>query len=401
MSLVALILATEISQGEPGILRAALPLAGRTLLERQAEQARAVGANHILVMVATLPQDLTSAMDRIRTSGCPVTPLRSISEIPAHVGAQDQLMLVADGLVAPEACYEALADANAPALLATPDNQAARDLERIDGQTRWAGLALLPHSMVAQLGAVPDDWDIGSTLLRQAVQAGGHRIMCEAALFERGEVTIITNTAEASLITTSMLQQADFGGEGMGQRALFAPFARLVGPALLRQHVPTAALYGGALGLLAAGLTAAFFGQPLWAAVAGLLASAGYALGGFQQLFTENRRMIARLKQAATLAAYAFPLALIAPTVLRAPTKAENLYLAALALIVMLLWAVRKPLIESKSANSRSIALADPEIFFLILLVTAMIGFPMMALPVAGTLAAAGILLWLMQTSEK
>lgn len=401
MSLVALILATEFSQGEAGILRASLPLAGRTLLERQAEQARAVGASHILVMVATLPQDLTGAMDRIRASGCPVTPLRSISEIPAHVGAQDQLMLVADGLVAPEACYEALADANAPALLATPDNQAARDLERIDGQTRWAGLALLPHAMVAQLGNVPDDWDIGSTLLRQAVQAGGHRIMCEAALFERGEVAIITNSVEASLITTSMLQQADFGGEGMGQRALFAPLARLVGPALLRQHVPTTALYGGGLGLLAAGLAAACFGQPLWAAVAGLLASGAYALGGFQQLFTENRGIITRLKQAASIAAHAFPLALITPSLLRAPSKPESLYLGALALIVITLWAVRKPLIESKAADTRSITLADPEMFFVILGLAAIFGLPMMALPVAGILAVAGILLWLMQTSEK
>lgn len=402
MSLTTLILASEISQQDGGGLRAALPLAGRTLLEGQAERAQEAGATRFLILVATLPQELTAAMDRIAARGVEVIPVRSAAEIAAQVRDNDKLLLVADALYAPPACYKAVAEATAPAVLATPDNQAARDLERIDAQTRWAGLALVPQSVVAGLAHISEDWDIGSTLLRQTIQAHARRIMCEPALFERGEIAILTNPVEASLVTTTMLQQAEFGGEGMGQRALFAPLARLIGPALLSKNIPTSAFLGGTVALLAGGLTAAIFGHPLWAAIAGIFASAGFALGGFQQLFTEIRGSAAKLRQVAEWLAYLFPLALVGPAISRWPWKTDTIYLAAIALTLMLLWTVRKALLRFKKEEEMrpDILLPDPEIFFIILAGAALSGFPMMALPIATLLAAGGILAWLVRTAK-
>ena len=65
MALAALIAAYHES-GEPGHLRATLPLAGRTVLERQARLAAGAGADPVIVFVERLPAALTAAIERLR-----------------------------------------------------------------------------------------------------------------------------------------------------------------------------------------------------------------------------------------------------------------------------------------------------------------------------------------------
>src|SRR3546814_11072034 len=48
--------------------------------------------------------------------------------------------------------------------------------ERIDATARWAGLALLPGTMVREVSRRFGDWDLQSTLLRTAVQSGAARM---------------------------------------------------------------------------------------------------------------------------------------------------------------------------------------------------------------------------------
>lgn len=47
--------------------------------------------------------------------------------------------------------------------------------ERIDLNDRWAGLAVLQGKLVHNLDDIPEDWNLGSALLRQAVQGGARR----------------------------------------------------------------------------------------------------------------------------------------------------------------------------------------------------------------------------------
>ena len=44
--------------------------------------------------------------------------------------------------------------------------------ERIDSAHRWAGLARVDANMLGATAAMLGDWDLQSTLLRRAVQAG-------------------------------------------------------------------------------------------------------------------------------------------------------------------------------------------------------------------------------------
>ena len=79
MALAALIAAYH-EAGEPGHLRATLPLAGRTVIERQARLAASAGANPVIIFVERLPAALSAAVERLRRDRVPVKLVRSVEE---------------------------------------------------------------------------------------------------------------------------------------------------------------------------------------------------------------------------------------------------------------------------------------------------------------------------------
>src|SRR3546814_13407690 len=83
---------------------------------------------------------------------------------------------VGDGLIVDESHIERLLEAEAPALLTMADHLADDRFERIDADSRWAGLALLDGGTLRQTAAMLQDWDLQSTLLRRVVQAHARQI---------------------------------------------------------------------------------------------------------------------------------------------------------------------------------------------------------------------------------
>jgi hypothetical protein len=57
-------------------------------------------------------------------------------------------------------------------VLTVADDEHHGDFERIDGDHRWAGLALVDGQTLATTAAMLGDWDLLSTLLRRTIQAG-------------------------------------------------------------------------------------------------------------------------------------------------------------------------------------------------------------------------------------
>ena len=90
MALAALIAAYHES-GEPGHLRATLPLAGRTVIERQVRLAAAAGAAPVIVFVERMPASLTAAIERLRRDGIAVHVVRSAEEAASAVDPYDRI----------------------------------------------------------------------------------------------------------------------------------------------------------------------------------------------------------------------------------------------------------------------------------------------------------------------
>ncbi len=241
MTLAALIAAYHEAE-EPGAgLRATLPLAGRTLLERQVRLAAAAGADPVVIAVERVPPELLAAIDRLRGEGLKLVVARSASEAADAVHPGDRLLLVADGLVAGESHIERLLSLEGHAILTVPDVRVDDRYERIDAYSRWAGLALIDGETLKRTAAMLRDWDLQSTLLRRAVQSGARQIAVrgepaddQLVVAERGEDLV---ELQARIFEGATGRRRDWVS-----RYLLAPLEQAVTRLLMPTSVSTAAL---------------------------------------------------------------------------------------------------------------------------------------------------------------
>jgi hypothetical protein len=337
MILHVLLGATEpLDGGAEGDLRALLPILSETLLERQAQDAAAQGATRFMIRVGLVPAALIAAADRLRARGLSVEFVRGTADILAQIGPLDRLLIIADGLQAGAGHYAAICASSAAqgAVLVTGDSANTRMLERIDAQDRWAGLALMPGNLVKEIADVPDDWDPASTLLRQIVQTGAQRRRIEAALFDQGHVTLVTEAPAAALIEAGLMGAQQMRSDGLGQSLLWGPVMRLLSGIILRTPLAARHHFGIAALLILSAMVCAYAGW-LWSAL---------ALGIFSGFFSAAAQMIQIFRAAhpfdgwARTAALLSGLSLISMLGFAAHVhQGETAYLAALSTLLALL----------------------------------------------------------------
>jgi hypothetical protein len=174
MALGALIGAYQEDDG--GALRALLPLAGGTLIEYQARCMAAAGASPLIVLVERIPVALNDAFERLRGEAIVVIPVSDGNEAASRFEAGSELLLLADGMVPDMGDLGQLLEAGGAAVLTVPDTEEHARFERIDSNHRWAGLARVDSGMLGATAAMLGDWDLQSTLLRRAIQAGARLV---------------------------------------------------------------------------------------------------------------------------------------------------------------------------------------------------------------------------------
>jgi len=163
-------------EDDEGGLRALLPLAGRTLIEYQARCLAAAGTVPLTVLVERVPPALNEAFERLRGEGIAVVPVSDGNEAASRFEAGSQLILLADGMAPDMGDLEQLLEEGDGSVITLPDDAAHAGFERINAQHRWAGLAKVDANMLGATAAMLGDWDLQSTLLRRAIQAGARLI---------------------------------------------------------------------------------------------------------------------------------------------------------------------------------------------------------------------------------
>jgi hypothetical protein len=269
---------------EDGTLRAALPLAGRSVLAWQADLMRSLGAERVLCLTETTTGEIIALQQELEGQGVQFHALKGFAAIPALVRAEDDLVILLDGLVPDPGVANAVLGgggslnraiatlpADHPLAAAHPD-----DFERIDAARHWGGLLAMRGAPVQQLAGFPADADAIPVLLRLALQAGTptqdltarelvpqNWLLAESpAALARHETALIAHAAPPvdwrapSLALASALVRRVVP-RGIGQGGLIAGGASL---ALLMIGVMASAFGFPAAGLAAAGL-GAFSGQ--------------------------------------------------------------------------------------------------------------------------------------------
>jgi hypothetical protein len=222
MTLAALISAYHEAAAPDAGLRSTLPLAGRTVIERQARLAASAGASPIVLLVERVPPELLAAVDRLRSEGVTVTLARSAAEAADAVHPEDRLLLIADGFIGDEALIRRLLAVGGNSLLTVPDLGIDERFERIDAHSRWAGLALITGHTLKQTAPMLQDWDLQSTLLRRTVQGGARQFSVRGELANI-QLNIATTRADLASVEQRILEGAEARRDSWVSRYFLAP----------------------------------------------------------------------------------------------------------------------------------------------------------------------------------
>ena len=250
MTLAALIAAYQNAMEPEGALRATLPLAGRTLVERQARLAAAAGADPVVILVERLPPDLLAAIDRMRAEGISAVVARTAAEAAEAIDPGARLLLIADGLVADHGHVSRITAAGGTALLTAPDHMGDERFERIDPQSLWAGLAVIDGAMLRQTAAVLGDWDLQSTLLRRAVQSGARQFALRGEASD-DRITIAQTAADLVEAQALIVESASAARGSWISRYFLKPVEQLLTRLLMPASITPTWLYIGAVVLIA------------------------------------------------------------------------------------------------------------------------------------------------------
>jgi hypothetical protein len=226
----AALIAAYHESAEPGHLRATLPLAGRTVIERQARLAASAGCNPVIILVERMPAALSAAIGRLRRERVPVEIVRSAAEAAEQVEPDDRILLIGDGAIVPAGQHGRVAAGEELNVLTVPDGAYGEPYERIDADARWAGLAAIDGALLHETAEMLGDWDMQSTLLRRTLQAGARHLAAE------GAVAILDSDADLSALERRIVAQADGGERSWADWALGPlerAFTRLLMPSAL------------------------------------------------------------------------------------------------------------------------------------------------------------------------
>lgn len=174
-------LISALRRTRDGTLRADLALAGRSVLAWQVALLQSLGVERVLCLNdGTSSAALLPMQHSIEASGGAFHVIKGFAALPALVRAEDDLVILTDGLVPnPEVLRALLGGEGALQRLvaAIPADHALAadhpdDFERIDAARHWAGVLVMRGAAVQHLADFPEDADAISVLLRLALQAG-------------------------------------------------------------------------------------------------------------------------------------------------------------------------------------------------------------------------------------
>jgi hypothetical protein len=103
-----------------------------------------------------------------------------VNEAVSRFEAGSMILLIGDGVAPPAELVATIAEEPEPAVATVPDDEIHAMFERIDAESRWAGVALVDARMLGSTAAMLGDWDLQSTLLRRTIQEGALRLQASS-----------------------------------------------------------------------------------------------------------------------------------------------------------------------------------------------------------------------------
>lgn len=276
-------LLAALDHGDGGILRAGLLLGGHSVLAWQGRAVRAIGCERVICLIDHFGEDVIALQRAVESNGGEFHAVRSGRQLPGLLRAEDELVVLLDGLVVDPETLQAVTrgdgdlakgvatlPANHPLAQAHPDA-----FERIDRERAWAGVLVMRAAPARQLADLPGDGAVVPLLLRLALQSGIADRPVLPEMIGEGEWLLATSGEALAGRERTLIERSLAGTSWAGAGLVLAQtIARRLAPRAT-VSMPLAAA-GAALALLVAGAVLAGFGF----APAGLAVAAAGALAG-------------------------------------------------------------------------------------------------------------------------
>ena len=231
-----------------------LPLFDGMLLDQQIEWVKRAGVERIILISPTMNSQVLQYIDQRRGQELDIETVRSGQDLVQFSSPENDILYLDDGILPSDAMTKKMADHRGEMIFVAKDTDFFADFERIDRNDRWLGIAQLDAEKLSGFIDVPEDWDVGSALLRGAVQSGCQRIILNEQDFLAGTVSRLSNEGILAQYSRQRLKQATSGSGNFLQRWAVWPFTRAVLPKLWK--APQASTYLGWSALVAAPLAA-------------------------------------------------------------------------------------------------------------------------------------------------
>ena len=258
------------AEGSP---RAFLRIGPASLARFQLSLALALECQRIVCIARGLSPELLDLQAVAERAGARFHTITGPRALAGLVTANDEVVVVADGLLAPVANALALLEGRHCVIVQGVDSGIAAGFERIDLNHASAGLMRIPGRLIERLQELPADCDAGSALTRIALQAGIEQRPLPSEARDGLRWKLIRNDTEAHAAEAGWIGLHLDGDEPHSPGTALARIAvRSFGPAILHAgsggNIVT--VCAGALGILALGI--GWFGFPATALVVCALA---------------------------------------------------------------------------------------------------------------------------------
>ena len=161
------------------------------------------------------------------------------------------ILVIGDGVAPPASLVAQFADEPEPAVGTVPDDEAHETFERIDGESRWAGVALVDSKLLGSTAAMLGDWDLQSTLLRRSLQEGALRVPVAGS---GGEPLLVDSAEQLEGFQRTLIAASRGARSDWASRYLLPPVEEFATERLMETQVRPAWLVWAALALSVMGV---------------------------------------------------------------------------------------------------------------------------------------------------
>lgn len=271
MALLSAVTATADASG-PASGDQNADVGGQSLTEYQITLLGRFGISRFLVEVDQITGSLLQLADKCRKKGWSVEFVRSGSDIQRLMKSGDRLWVQSEALhVSPALLQQLLGRAgNFIASLDGRDENAA--FERIDLNTRWAGIALVDVGTINALQDLPEGWSITSSVLRQALQDKVGLFALHQQHLQNGDLRNVHSTQDINALSRKIMADRVGHWGGFVEAKILAPIAGRIAPTIWRVSFGTHLVSAAGIVSAAASLGLGVFGLYVPAIAFALLA---------------------------------------------------------------------------------------------------------------------------------